>query len=139
MHLLDTDTLTHLHAGHPLVAERLRSTADPDIGTTIVTRVEILRGRFDFLLKAATGSELVRAQELLARSEELLAQIKVVVFDHHAAVEFDRLRSLKRLSKIGRADLLIASIALAGDAVLVTRNRRHFEQVPGLRITNWVD
>jgi tRNA(fMet)-specific endonuclease VapC len=139
MHLLDTDTLTYLHAGHPRVVERLRELADPDVGTTIITKIELLRGRFDFVLKAATGAELLRAQQLLARTEELLAQIDIVSLDETAAVQFDRLRAVKRLRKIGRADLLIASIALAHRATLVTRNVRHFRQVPGLTVTNWVD
>ena len=139
MHLLDTDTITYLHAGHPRVVERLRQVADPDVGTTIITKIELLRGRFDFVLKAATGSDLLRAQRLLGRTEELLAQILIVPFDELAAAQFDRLRSNSRLRKIGRADLLISSIALAHRATVVTRNVRHFKQVPGLRVANWVD
>ncbi len=54
MHLLDTDTLTHLHAGHPRVVERLQAVNDPAVGTTIITKVEILRGRYDHLV--AVGS-----------------------------------------------------------------------------------
>jgi tRNA(fMet)-specific endonuclease VapC len=38
-----------------------------------------------------------------------------------------------------RPDLLIACIALAQDALLVTRNTKDFNQVPGLRIANWAD
>jgi tRNA(fMet)-specific endonuclease VapC len=49
MHLLDTDTLTHLHAGQPNVVERLRAVDDPDVGITIITKVEVLRGRMDYL------------------------------------------------------------------------------------------
>jgi tRNA(fMet)-specific endonuclease VapC len=139
MHLLDTDTLTYLHAGHPRVVERLRQLGDPDVGTTIITKIELLRGRFDFVLKAANGSELLRAQQLLVRTEELLAQILILPMDEAAAVQFDRLRAIKGLRKIGRADLLISSIALAHRATLVTRNVRHFEQVPGLSVTNWMD
>jgi len=139
MHLLDTDTLTYLHAGHPRVVEHLRELADPDVGTTIITKIELLRGRFDFVLKAATGAELLKAQRLLARTEELLAQIVVVPLDEQAAAHFDRLSTAKGLRKIGRADLLIASIALAHRATLVTRNVRHFRQIPGLTVTNWVD
>ena len=60
MYLLDTDTLTHLHAGQPRVIARLRELVDPDVGTTIITKIELLRGRHDFLLKAATGDELLR-------------------------------------------------------------------------------
>jgi tRNA(fMet)-specific endonuclease VapC len=46
---------------------------------------------------------------------------------------------MKTLRKIGRADLLISSIALTHRAVLVTRNIRHFRQVPDLKLINWVD
>ena len=138
MHLLDTDTLTHLHAGNLRVAEHLERLDDPDVGTTIITKIELLRGRFDFVLKASNGAELLRAQRLLDRTEELLAQIIVFPFDEKAIGEFDRLRTIRRLRKIGRADLLVASIALANRATLVTRNLRHFRQVPGLRVINWV-
>lgn len=139
MHILDTDTLTHLYAGHPRVIERLQAAEDPDVGTTIITKLEMLRGRFDFLLKAATGEDLLKAQRWLDRTEELLAQIIVIPVDEIAATQFNRLRAMKNLRKIGRADLLVASIALTHRAVLVTRNRRHFQQVPGLKILNWVD
>ena len=62
MHLLDSDTLSHLHSGHPRVLANIRAVDDPDIATTIVTKIEILRGRYDFVLKAADGEQLLRAQ-----------------------------------------------------------------------------
>lgn len=139
MHLLDTDTLTYLHVGHPQVMRRLRDLDDPNVATTVVTRIEILRGRFEFLLKAADSAQLLRAQQILGRSEELLAQIVTLPVDESSAQEFDRLRSHTNLAKIGRADLLIASIALAHRATLVTRNVRHFSRIPGLALVNWVD
>ena len=40
MHLLDADTLTHLHAQHPRVVERLRQCDDPEIGISIFTKAE---------------------------------------------------------------------------------------------------
>jgi tRNA(fMet)-specific endonuclease VapC len=98
VYLLDTDTLTHLYFGNSNVTDRLKSVTDAEVGITIVTKVEILRGRIDYLLKADNGSNLLKAQELL-----------------------------------------ISSIALAHRATLVTRNLRHFQQIPGLRLENWVD
>jgi tRNA(fMet)-specific endonuclease VapC len=53
----------------------------------------------------------------------------------HARVS-DKLRQHKELKKIGRGDLLIASIALAHQATLVTRNVQDFRQIPGLRVEN---
>jgi tRNA(fMet)-specific endonuclease VapC len=139
VHLLDTDTITYLHAGHPRVIKHLDNLPDPEVGATLITKIELLRGRFDYVLKAGTGAEIVRAQQLLSRTEELLAQMMIVQFDEASVAQFDQLRAIKRLKKIGRADLLIASIALAHRAVLVTRNLRHFRQVPGLKVLNWVD
>ncbi len=139
MHLLDTDTLTHLHAGHAQVIAHLRTVDDPVVGTTIITKSELLRGRIDFLLKAASGAELLRAQQWFTRTEELLAQMLIIPLDETAATQFDRLRASKTYRKIGRADLLIASIVLANRATLVTRNVRHFRQIQGISIVNWVD
>jgi len=139
MHLLDTDTLTHLHAGHPRVLERLRSLDDPEVATTIITKIEILRGRMDFVLKAASASQLIRAQNLLFRSEELLQQLIVVPFDTGAVSQFETFRSDRSLRKMGRADLLIASIVVTNRATLVTRNERHFKRIANLKVVNWVD
>ena len=139
MHLLDSDTLSHLHAGHPRVIAKIRAVGDPHVGTTIVTKIEILRARYAFVMKASTGEELIKAQHWLLRSEELLERLLIVPIDATAARQFDSLRVNKKLRKIGRADLLIASITLAAGATLVTRNLRHFQQVPNLRVVNWVD
>jgi tRNA(fMet)-specific endonuclease VapC len=139
MYLLDTDTLTLIHAGYARVSERQRTVPSSEVATTIITRIEILQGRFDALLKAADAGQLVRAQQLLARTEDRLREVVIIPIDGRAAAEFDRLRQNKKLKKIGRADLLIASIALAWRAILVTRNLRHFRQVPGLQVENWAD
>ncbi len=139
MHLLDTDTLTHLHAGNPNVIERLRAVEDPEVGITIITKAEVLRGRIDYLLKAETRTNLLKAQELLFRTEELLQKLLIIPISQSAADEFERLRAVSKLRKIGQADLLIASISIANRATLVTRNTRHFKQIPGVRVVNWVD
>jgi tRNA(fMet)-specific endonuclease VapC len=139
MYLLDTDTLTHLHSGNTNVINRLENLQDEEVAITIVTKLEILRGRIDYLLKAFSGSDLLKAQELFSRSETLLNQLPVILIDQNAANQFDRLQDISKFRKIGRSDLLIASIALANQAWLVTRNLRHFRQIPHLFLENWVD
>lgn len=139
MHILDTDTLTHLYAGHPNVIENLKRLDDADIRITIINKIELLRGRSEFLIKASDGKQLLRAQTLFDRTEELLSQIPVLSINENSALKFDLLRKIKKLKKIGRKDILIASVALSHGAVLVTRNIRHFNQIPGLLVINWVD
>lgn len=140
MYVLDTDTLTFLFAGNPRVLAHRDAVPSSEIAITIVTRIEALQGRFDFLLKAATGEELVRAQTWLNQTLQSLARVESVLpIDAAAADVFDQLRQNKKLKKIGRADLLIAAITLANKAILVSRNLKHFREVPGLQVENWVD
>ncbi len=48
------------------------------------------------------------------------------------------LNTLKKLGKpIGLKDSLIAGIALEHKANILTRNVKHFERVPGLKIETW--
>ncbi len=139
MHLLDTNILTALHAGNSRVVEHLKHLDDPDIATTLITKIELLRGRMDFLLKATDGQALLRAQDLLFLTEALLREINIVPFDQSAIEQFERLIDDRSLRKMGRADLQIASIALAHRATLVTRNLKDFRRVPNLQLINWLD
>jgi tRNA(fMet)-specific endonuclease VapC len=138
MIVLDTDTLTHLIAEHPRVVERYRREVD-EVVITIMSRIEVLEGRFATLRKSANGPELKRGQQRLDRAERDLSAFRVLPINDSAAAEFDRLRQIKKLKKIGRGDLLIAAITLAHRATLVSRNEKDSRQVPGLRVENWID
>jgi tRNA(fMet)-specific endonuclease VapC len=138
MTILDTDILSLLIAGHPRVSERFDREVD-DVVTTVVSRIEILEGRLASVIKAADGQQLLQAQHWLQQSERDLDKYVILPFDVASADEFERLRANKKLKKIGRGDLLIASIALARRATLSTRNIRDFRLVPGLRVENWAD
>jgi tRNA(fMet)-specific endonuclease VapC len=140
MILLDTDMLSLLHAGHKRVVEHVEQ-LDPAelLGTTVVTRGEVLRARFEYLFKASDGKQLLKAQFWLQASDALLADLHIVPVTSDAADEFERLRRQRKLKKIGRRDLLIASIALAHRAKLITRNLKHFRQIDGLTLENWAD
>ena len=86
------------------------------------------------------GSEMcIRDRHWLDQSERDLRSFPIEPIDAAAASEFDRLRQLKGLRGVGRPDLLIASIALAKKATLVTRNVRHFRLIPNLRVENWAE
>lgn len=137
MILLDTDTFSLLSRGHARIRARIEAAAD-EVAITIVTRVE-LQGRMAFLMRAADAEQVLRAQQWLQRTEEDLAELPIIPFDAAAAAEFDRLLGRRGLRRIGRGDLLIASIALAHRATLVTRNLRDFQRVPGLQVENWAD
>jgi len=136
--LIDTDILTLFFEGHVEIDRRFRSVGSGDsIATTVVSQIQILRGRHEFLLKAANGDELMRARKWLAKSEMDLASIRIVQLDESAAAEFDKLLKGKSLRKIGRGDILIACIALANKATLITRNLKDFKLVRDLDYRLW--
>lgn len=138
MIVLDTDTLTLYLHDHPGVLQRHRK-AEDEVVITVISRIETLQGRFATILKAADGIELQRGQDRLDQADRDLAAFRIVPINGAASAEFDRLRQLKGLKKIGRGDLLIASITLANRATLVTRNLKDFQKVPGLQAENWAD
>jgi len=138
MILLDTDTLSHYWAGHARVTAKFQAAKEAPV-TSVVSRIEVLQGRFASVTTAADGNQLIQAHARLLAADQNLAKWTIVPIDAVAAAEFDRLRQNKKLKKIGRADLLIACIALAHRATLVTRNLRHFRLVPGLQLENWAD
>lgn len=139
MFILDTDIVTHLHANHPRVVQNVAGCPDPVIGTTIITWIEIVRGRFDFLFKTESTEQFLRTQKLLLDSDRRLRELLMIPLDRKALDQFQSLRRVKGLKRIGRTDLLIAGIVLANRATLVTRNTRDLKLVPSLKVVNWVD
>jgi tRNA(fMet)-specific endonuclease VapC len=93
----------------------------------------------NYLLKATDGKSLLRAQSLLAQTEQLLETLRIIPFEQNAIAQFEQLKSQKSLRKLGRSDLLIASIALANRATLVSRNLKDFQPIANLKATNWLD
>ncbi len=121
------------------MVQRAADVGDKELGITSITKAEVLRRRCENLLKAEAAEETLKAQQRLDLSEQRLSQLVVSPFNDAAATQLKQLWKVDRLKQIGRADLLIASVALANEATLVTRNLRHFRRVPNLKVVNWVD
>ena len=82
-----------------------------------------------------------RESELLAQIErDIVGHLRVMPFDLRAARLYSQLRAdLERAGRpIGDADTRIAAIALARGLTVVTGNVRHFSEVPGLAVENWL-
>jgi tRNA(fMet)-specific endonuclease VapC len=90
MILHDSDTLSLLMRHHPILTKRIAN-SEP-VAITVVSRLEILQGRISFILKAADGTHLLKAQHWLRESEEFLGRLPCVNFDASAVDVFDRLR-----------------------------------------------
>jgi tRNA(fMet)-specific endonuclease VapC len=69
-----------------------------------------------------------------------LATLPVLGLDDQAARRFGQTKARLRRegAAVPDADLLIAAVAVAQGAVLVTGNRRHYERIPEVRVEDWI-
>ncbi len=138
MFALDTDTLSLLFREHePTSTTARRKASEGPFVITVVNRMEVLGGRFEAVIKADDGVAWLRAYERLVQTEIELAKFPVLPVTPAASAIFDRLLANKKVKKPKRKDLLIACVALAHDATLVTRNLKDFQPIPNLKIENW--
>ena len=141
MIILDTDhivTLKHENDPHwNTLTTNLVSSADQDFATTAITVEEQNRGWLALINRYTDVHKQIPAYARLIELFRFFANWRIMAFDEAAADEFVHLR--KERIRIGTHDLKIASIALVNDATLLSANLRDFEQVPGLRVENWLE
>jgi tRNA(fMet)-specific endonuclease VapC len=127
-YVLDTDTCIWLLEERGPVLSRVRATAPDDLAVTTMTEAELRYSARDSRDPAA----------VLARVEAFLsAPIERLPFDSDAARWYAEVRWALRSRPVGERDLVIASVALAQQATLVTCNRSAFDRVPGLVLEDW--
>lgn len=133
--LLDTDILTLYQHNHPVVVRHMGAIPEQLIGVSVVTYEEQLRGRLDVVRMVEQTLQLANAYERLAEMQAFYCALQVIGFDPAANTIYQTLR--QRYKRHGKMDLRIAATALAINATLVTRNRRDFAVIEGLRIEDW--
>lgn len=139
MILLDTDHVSVLNRpesgrGAKLFA-RPATVSTAAVHVSIVSVEEQMRGWLASIAKARQAVRQVSSYRELAGLFRYFDKFNIVLFDDAAA----DIMSILRPIQIGTMDKKIAAIALANGALLLTANRRDFEQVPGLNVANWVD
>ena len=135
MYVLDTDHLSLNLRGHPKIRERLVLIPADEIAITIITAEEQLRGRLAQVSKAASGHARAIAYVYLRKAIIDLAKLNILDYDADSDSIFQGLK-LQRI-RAGSQDLRIAAVTLANRALLVTRNRTDFANVPGLMLEDW--
>ena len=139
MILLDTDHFTVLtdarHALHEQLSDRLQA-AGESLAIPVVSVEEQLRAWLAQVRRLSDVQRQVFPYDRLIRLLETLAEWEISRWSQPAADEFKRLRQQR--VRIGTQDLKIASIAVINDAMLLSANLRDFQQVPGLRVQDWL-
>jgi len=118
-HLIDTDVMVDVSRRNAGAANYVDSLKD--IWIPIVTAQELIVG--------------ARDKRDLAAIDNLIASYPVMyINDRIGARAYDLLKTYSRSHGLRTFDSLIAAIALEGDLTLVTRNRKHFGMIEGIRL-----
>ena len=138
MKAFDTDILTEILAGNPAYAERIAIVPVDEQVAPIVAVEEIIRGRLNVIRQAEAGKAPIpieRAYMLFEQTLDDFRELKVLSFTQQA----ERLVKEWRKNKIRGSthDLRIAASCVVSSVTLITRNRRDFQNIPGLSVEFW--
>jgi tRNA(fMet)-specific endonuclease VapC len=123
MIIADTDVLIDFLRGHEPVSETIALELRRGLSTTVISAFELWSGSVGSSKRESAVSTLLDALSLVplsARAARQAADIR-----HSLQIQG---RSM------GMADALIAGICLEQRAALLTRNHKHFENIPGLTL-----
>ena len=130
IYCLDTDILIEYFRGNEPTKRKIEHLSGEDtLGLTWLTYYEFFKGIF---VSGRLGEE---------RFLQELAQTCTMLEPSYEAAKIggEIYAGLKKEGRlINDADILIASIVKAHDAVLVTNNLGHFSRIQGLKVENWL-
>ena len=131
-YMLDTDTCSYaIKLKQPTLLAKIQTgLANDTLAISVVTRAELLYG----LALVPQATSLKKA--VLA----FLDYIPCLEWPVPAADYYAKSRCEQKLSgkPIGYMDTLIAAHALAENLILVTHNTKHFVQIEGLKMEDWI-
>lgn len=139
MYVLDSDHLSILQRQQrpefDNLARRCAAFNASDFFVTTISFHEQVNGWTSSIARARNASDLARGYTELEGVLDTFARAQVLPFSAAAADVYDELR--KRRVRVGAMDLRIASIVIANQMTLLTRNTVDFERVPNLAFEDW--
>ena len=128
MTLLDTNVVVAFLNGDNLILQNIKDEINRIALSSLVV------AELDYGAKVSQ-----RAKDNLEKLYQLVDVVQVVPFDIECAKMFGTIKSkLRSIGKLtGEVDALIAATAMVYKATLATANRKHFENIEGLKIEVW--
>jgi len=129
VYVLDTDSVSYFLKGTGRVGERLLAEPPSNVALPAVVVYELMYG-------AGRSQAPAGVQKAV---DGLVETLPVLPFGESEARTAARIRiALERSGRpIGPLDLLIAATAVESGGILVTRNKREFGRIKGLRLEDW--
>ena len=129
MYCLDTSIVVAIFRGEKGIENKIKG-IDPDkIFFTDITLCELFKGAYK---SRNQEKDIALVRDFLNNFRFLgLTAVSCEIFGKD-------LNTLARIGKLTQEfDLIIASIAKENDLILVTRNIKHFENIPDLKLEEW--
>lgn len=133
--VLDTDTLSLYWRGDPLVRQRVAAHPPADLAITVMSVDEQLSGWYTLARQARNPRDIAHAYTQMGESVVFLAQWRILPYTEQAIARVAQLKAMRLNVRV--MDLRIAAITLEHGGIVVTRNLRDFQRVPGLTVENW--
>ena len=128
MFCLDTSIVIDIFRGDSALKKKMMK-FHQKFSITSITLCELFKG-------AWKSNNKEKAVQLIT---DFYKSVELLDFDVASANLFGLNNNIleKKGSKIPEADLMIASLAMANNKVLITRDLKHFKKVPELNVEKW--
>jgi len=141
VYIWDTDTFSEYlreagkNATDAPITRRLSQIKREQVAITVITVSEVMSGMLNLLTQLEKVGKQEAGFAALRHAFEALQDFPLLDYDAAAHTRFKIFSASVR--RTGRADCQIAAIAIERGDTVVTRNVRHFAQIPGVRFTDW--
>lgn len=128
MYCLDTDILIHHNRGDKDIVKKVVENSG-NLSTTYMNVCELFRG-------AELSGNPEKHRKIV---EDTISSLAILDFSVECARIYSRdYKNLREKGKIIEDfDILISAVAKSCNATLVTRNKKHFENIENLQIEEW--
>jgi tRNA(fMet)-specific endonuclease VapC len=137
-YILDTDHISLFMGRKSVVRPRVLQIL-PECSITVISVHEVFNGWVSQINRSDNESFKTSAYNQLHEVAQFFKKIEILDYDSKASAVYSQL--IRGTPKLGHRrmdkDVRIAAIALSINATVITRNRKDFEIIPGLKIENW--
>ncbi len=131
MFCLDTNIIVDIFRGNAVLKKKMMRFKDTPAKFCIasITLCELFKG-------AHKSKNREKAIELIT---DFYRSVKILTFDLASTNLFGLNHNLmeKKGKKIPEADLMIASLAMADNCILITKDSKHFKHIPNIKLEKW--
>jgi tRNA(fMet)-specific endonuclease VapC len=138
MTAFDSDVVSLLFAGEKWYVDRAALIPLAELALPVPVLEEVFRGRLHGIRQAESGRgklSVPEAYEKFRQTVEALTRYRLLAYNDAADALVVAWKKTK--IRIGTLDMRVGASCIVNNVKLVSRNRRDFDRLPGLRVEYW--